>query len=360
MAPVAFMASEVQAMLREALRRWGAKRDLRIAEDFAATWQFAAGQGWLRAGMAEEFGGLGGDVFDTAIIAEEFGRMLIRAPFVEVAVVAARLLAEVAPDRVQAILAGEALPVLAHDEPAARGDPGWVETRAGEEEGIWRLSGRKTGVIGAGHADGLLVTARIAGEGIGLFEMAASDAPLKCFTTFDGRSGGELALDGTPAVLVARPATAEPALMAALDHALVLEAAEVLGAMEHAQEITREYLLTRRQYGQPIGEFQALRHRIADMFIDTEQARSILLRGLAALAGGTPGERAAMAAAVKAKVAEAALSVCGQAIQLHGGIGMTDEYPVGHFYKRALAFAQRHGGAARQVERFAQLSASLR
>ncbi|MDG2003754.1 MAG: acyl-CoA dehydrogenase [Novosphingobium sp.] len=360
MAPIPFIASDVQTMLRDALRRWGGTRDVREAEDFDTVWQFAADQGWLMAGMAEELGGLGGNVFDTAIVAEEFGRVLIRAPYAEVAVVAARLLAEIAPERVGAILEGKACPVLAHDEPAARGDPAWVETQAGERGGSWHLTGRKTGVIGTGHADSFLVSARIGGEGIGLFEVPAAEAPLKCFTTFDSRSGGELALDDTPATLLARPAIAELALFAALDHALVLESAEMIGAMDHAQELTRDYILTRKQYGQAIGDFQALRHRIADMFIESEQARSIVLRGLAALAGGELSERAAMAAAVKAHVAEAALFVCGNAIQLHGGIGMTDEYPVGHFYKRALAFAQRHGGAARQVERFAELSGSLR
>ncbi len=339
-------------MLRDGLRRWAQHRDLRQAESFDETWHYGAQQGWLMAGVPEALGGLGGTPFDTAIIAEELGRALVRAPFVEIAGVAISLLTQLAPDRLGAILEGKAKPILAHDEPAARGDPDWVETRAHSKHGQWLLSGHKTGVIGAGHADTFLISARVEAEAIGLFEIMAAQAPLQCFRTFDDRSGGELRLDNTAARLVALPDTATPALHLALDHRLMLEAAEALGAMQRALDMTRDYLLTRRQYGQLIGDFQALRHRLADMFIETEQARSILLRGLAAL-DGEARQRSAMAAAVKARAAQAALFVCGNAIQLHGGIGVTDEYPVGHLYKRALAFDQRHGGSARQVERYA-------
>jgi alkylation response protein AidB-like acyl-CoA dehydrogenase len=353
---IQFIPSEVQTMLRDGLRRWGGERDVRTAEDFAQTWQFSAEQGWLMAGLAEEFGGLGGDAFDMAIIAEEFGRALVRAPYVEV-IVAATVLASVAPDRVADVTGGASRPLLAHDEPDARGDHDWVSTTATADGSDWLLTGRKSGLIGAGDADSFLLTARIVDGGIALFEIEASDAPLQVYKTFDDRSAGDLRFHYTRAKLLAMPEATLPVLAAALDQRLILEAAEALGVMERAQEITRDYLLTRKQYGHVIGDFQALRHRIADMFIETEQARSIILRGLGALADGDPVERAQMAAAVKARVAQAALSVCGNAIQLHGGIGVTNEYPVGHYYKRALAFDQRHGGSARQVERFAELSA---
>ena len=353
---IQFIPSEVQTMLRDGLRRWGAERDVREAEHFAPTWQFAVEQGWLMAGLPEDLGGLGGDAFDMAVIAEEFGRALVRAPYVEVAV-AATVLASVASDRVADVTGGDVRPLLAHDEPDARGDHAWVSTTAVADGEGWLLTGRKSGIVGAGHADSFLVTARMVDGGIALFEIPASAAPLQTFVTFDDRSAGSLRLEQTPATLLAAPDAAAPVLSAALDLRLILEAAEVLGAMERAQEITREYLLTRKQYGHLISDFQALRHRIADMFIETEQARSIILRGLGALVDGEPAPRALMAAAVKARVAQAALFVCGNAIQLHGGIGVTDEYPVGHFYKRALAFDQRHGGSARQVERFAELSA---
>ena len=353
---IPFIPSEEQVMLRDGLRRWGGVRDVRASEDFADVWRFGAEQGWLMAGRPEAVGGLGGTMFDQAIIAEELGRALVRAPFVEVAVVAAGLLQALAPDRLGDIIAGTMCPILAHDEAEAHGDPEWVTTAAVKNGEAWQLTGRKTAIIGAGHATSFLVTARIAGEGIALFELAAEAAPLRAYATIDDRSGGELRLVSTPATLLARADAALPVLRAALDHALVLESAEALGAMERALDLTRDYLLTRRQYGQLIGDFQALRHRLADMFIEVEQARSILLSGLEALVEAPAQKRAAMAAAVKARVAQAGLFVCGNAIQLHGGIGVTDEYPVGHFFKRMVAYDQRHGGSARQVERYAQLA----
>jgi alkylation response protein AidB-like acyl-CoA dehydrogenase len=145
------------------------------------------------------------------------------------------------------------------------------------------------------------------------------------------------------------------AILAAYDCALVYESAEAVGAMQSILELTREYLLTRKQYGQLIGEFQALRHRIADMFIEVEQARS-MVRGLDALTCESANERSALAAATKARVAQAGLYVGAQGIQLHGGIGVTNEYPLGHYYKRLLAFNQRHGGGAAQARRYAALA----
>ena len=353
---IPFIPSEEQVMLRDGLRRWGAARDVRKAEGMGEFWQYGAEQGWFMAGLPEAVGGLGGTVFDTAIIAEELGRALVRAPFVEVAVVAAGLLHALAPERLGEVMAGAALPVLAHDEAEAQGDPEWVWTMAVRQGEAWLLTGRKTAIVGAGHATSFLVSARIEGEGIALFEIASAAAPLCAYPTIDDRAGGELRLASTQATLLARPDIALPALLAALDHALVLESAEALGAMERAMELTRDYLLTRKQYGQLIGDYQVLRHRLADMFIETEQARSIILCGLEALVEAPAQRRGALAAAVKARVAQAGLYVCGNAIQLHGGIGMTDEYPVGHFYKRIVAYNQRHGGAARQVERYAELA----
>ncbi len=341
-------------MLRDGLRRWAISRDLREAEDFTPTWSYGAEQGWLMAGLPEDIGGLGGNAFDSAIIAEELGRALIRAPFVDIAMVTSRLLLDIAPDRVADIALGTARPLLAHDEAGARGDPDWVETRAIRNGDGWTLNGRKTGIVGAACADMLIVSAQT-DDGLALFELEAQTAPLTRFTTIDDRAGGELLLTATPAALLASGAPATAAVHAAFDHALVLESAEALGAMERALELTRDYLLTRKQYGQLIGDFQALRHRLADMFIETEQARSIILRGLEAVVDAAPGRRAALAAAVKARVAQAGMFVGGQAIQLHGGIGVTDEYPVGHIFKRLFVFAQRHGGEARQVERFAAL-----
>ncbi|WP_157215162.1 acyl-CoA dehydrogenase family protein [Flavisphingomonas formosensis] len=351
---IRFLPTEEQTMVRDSARRW-VVQDHQAEGDAEAHWAHFAEMGWLMIALPEAAGGLGGDAYDAAIIAEELGRGIVRAPFVEVAVVAAQALLAIAPERVAAIASGDARPILAHDEAEARGDPAWVATRAVRHDGGWRLSGRKTGLVGAPLASGFLVSATIEGEGLALFDLPAEGAPLRAFRTVDDRPAGELRLADTPATLIAGPDRASAAILAAHDHALVLESAEAVGTMQAALDLTRDYLLTRKQYGQRIGDFQALRHRLADMFIELEQARSIVLRGLEALTAGDPTERARIAAATRARVAQAGSFVGAQGIQLHGGIGVTEEYPVGHYFKRLIAFSTRHGTAAAQVQRFAEL-----
>jgi alkylation response protein AidB-like acyl-CoA dehydrogenase len=349
------IASDEQAMLRDSVRRWVAQFDPRRQEESpAALFRQFDEFGWLAAGLPETVGGLGGSVHDAAIIAEELGRGLVRAGFVEVAVTAAQLLLRIAPDELPALIAGHTRPVLAHEEWEARGDPRWVGTRAVREAGAWRLSGRKTAILGAPLADLLLVSARVDGAGVTLFKLPAERAALKEFTSMDDRRCAELLLDRTEAEPLGPVGGALPALLQALDHALVLEGAEALGAMERALEITCDYLQNRRQYGQRLADFQALRHRLADMRIEIEQARSILLRALEALRTDE-GERSLYAAAAKARIAQSGLFVGAQAIQLHGGIGVTEEYTIGHYFKRLVAFNQRRGSADVHVERFAAM-----
>jgi acyl-CoA dehydrogenase len=349
---IRFIPTEEQVMFRDSVRRWLERGDVD-----ADPWPHFAEMGWLMAALPEAAGGLGGTLDDAAIIAEELGRGLVKAPFVEVAVTAAQLLLHVAPERVAGIASGEARPILAHDELEARGDQLWVGTRARRDGDGWRLTGRKTGLIGAATADTLIVSAIAEGHGLSLFAIPVASAPLRTFRTIDDRPGGELNLQGVAATLLGPLGGAEPALLHALDCALVLESAEALGGMQRVLDMTREYLMTRKQFGRPIGDFQALRHRLADMFIEVEQARSIVLLGLAGLRDGNPSERARLAAATKARTAQAGAFVGAQGIQLHGGIGVTEEYPVGHYFKRLTAFEARHGSAAVQVDRFARLSA---
>ncbi|WP_279351463.1 acyl-CoA dehydrogenase family protein [Erythrobacter litoralis] len=347
------LPTEEQEMLRESVRRWASTRDVREPGNAEADWAYGAEQGWLMAGLPEVAGGLGGSDVDSAVIAEELGRALVRSGFVECGMVGAHLLLAVSPERAEEVALGGAKPVLAHDEPGMRGHFPNIETKATENDG-WKLTGTKSAIVG--EPTSLVVSARQTDGALALFEIGALSAPVRSYETIDQRAGIELHLEDTPAQLLLSGSAAENALKEAIDRALVLESAEALGAMEAAFDMTRDYLMTRKQYGQLIGEFQALRHRIADMFIELEQARSILQVGLSGLASGKTSERAKLAAATRARVAQAGLFVCGQAIQLHGGIGVTDEYPVGHFYKRLVAFANRHGGEARQVERFAELA----
>lgn len=352
--------NEEQRMLRDSVRRWVRPFDVRHGAAFNEIWAQLAEMGWLGAGLPEAVGGLGGTVYELSVIAEELGRGLIREPFVDAVSLSVQVLLAVAPERLEAIASGEKLVLIAHDEPESRGDPAWVGTVASPtgQRDEWRLNGTKGAIMGATHAHSLICTAEVAGTGLSFFELLRPAEALQAYQTFDDRPAGDLQLQATEARLIGSPGSALPIVERALDFALVIESAEALGAMQKAFELTREYLATRRQYGRRIGDFQALRHRLADMFIQLEQARSMVLRGLAALTQENPRARSAAAAATKARVAQAGLYVGAQAVQLHGGIGMAQEHPVGHYFNRLVAFNQRHGTADVQVARFATLTRS--
>ena len=343
------LPSDEQAMFRDAAARW-VEQEADAGADMAAQWAQFAELGWLMVAIPEDAGGLDGDVYDNAIIAEELGKGLVAAPYVGVAVTATQLLLALAPDRLEALASGEEIPLMAHVEAGQGGDPSWVETTAQQAGDSWKLTGAKTAILGAPLATSFLVSAKTGQGRIGLFEVAASDARLREYLYFDMRPAGDLVLDGTPATLIAEDALS--AIEFAVDCEHVVESAEAVGVMNTAFELTREYLNTRQQYGQLIGQFQALQHRLADMFIELEQARSVVLRGLDALVRNDT-DRSAMAAACRVKVAQAGHFVGAQGIQLHGGIGVTEEYPVGHHFRQLIAFEMRHGGAGAQVERYA-------
>jgi len=315
--------------------------------------------GWFGAGLPEDAGGFGGGPIETAIIMERFGRALVVEPFLSCAVLALQTLAALGSgadrDRlIEGIVAGEILASLAHGEAAARGDLGHVETRA-ERAGMgWRLTGRKSLVEGVASAGALLVSAR-ADAGIGLF-LVSPDAPglrVQPYRTLDNHRSGDLWLEGTPAsAMLAAPGEAAPAIAAGADHALIGVCAEAVGAMETAIFATRDYLITRRQFGAPLAGFQALQHRMADMLVELELSRSILYQGIAAL-DAPAGERARGISAMKAVVGAAALFVGRNAVQLHGAIGMTEDCAIGHYYRRLYVIASQFGDESHHLARLA-------
>lgn len=315
--------------------------------------------GWFGAALAEDVGGFGGGAVETAIIMERFGRALVLEPFLGHAVLALQTLAALAPSETRdgligEIAAGEALATLAHGEPAARGDIGHVETRAEHSGEGWRLTGHKSLVAAAAGADRLLVSAR-AEAGIGLF-LVLPGAPglrIQPYRTVDNQRSGDLWLDATPAaVVLAEPGAALPALAAGFDHALVGVCAEAVGAMDAAIMITRDYLKTRRQFGTTLDTFQALQHRMADMLVELELSRSILYKGIAAL-DAPASERIHAISAMKAITSAAALFVGRGAVQLHGGIGITEECAISHYYRRLFVIAAQFGGEAHHLTRMA-------
>lgn len=357
--------TDEQVLLRDSVRRFVERDHAERAPSHLghddAIWAVFAEQGWLAAALPEAVGGLGGDAVSTAVIAEELGRGLVPEAFVAVAATAGQLLHALEPEgeRLQGLMWGQSRAVLAHLEVEGRGDVRWVEARAEQDGDGWVLNGAKTAVLGGPAADLLLVTART-GQGLSVFAVPA-DAPglhRVDFRTVDERGASNLTLSGVRVgaeALVGEAGSAWDAVERAIDHGLVAAAAEAVGAMDVAFEMTREYLKTRRQYNTLIGDFQALRHRLADMFIECEQARSIVLRALAGLADDG-AERGRLASAAKVRAAQAGRYVTAQAIQLHGGIGMTKEYPIGRHYQRLTMFGLLGGAEAVHLDRYVALS----
>jgi alkylation response protein AidB-like acyl-CoA dehydrogenase len=328
----------------------------------ADNWRTLAENGWLAAALPEAHGGLGGTPIDTALIAQELGRALLVEPYLGCAVLAAQTLVAggtaAQKDRLLPALAdGTRRVALAYSEPGSRGMPLPVTLRAARRAGGFALWGRKSLVLGAVGAHEFIVSARVPDTpGLTLLLVDGDSAGLErqALRLHDGTWVEELSFEdvrvGADAVL-GEPGRGLPALQAGLAHATVALCAELVGAMEAAIDVTAEYLKARQQFGTPIGNFQVLAHRIADMAAEMEVARSMLFVALASVENGDAATRARTLSAAKALVGRAAKVVCGQAIQLHGGIGMTEEYRVGHYFKRAvvadllLGSGERHEAA---------------
>jgi alkylation response protein AidB-like acyl-CoA dehydrogenase len=363
-----FSLTDEQMALKDSVQRF-CERDydfehrralLRGDDGFSrAHWATFAEVGWLGAGLSEEDFGYGGGAVETAIMQEAFGRGLVVEPYLSCAVIAAQAIAAVG-DAAQkeallsAIVAGETLAALAHNEVQMRGDDAEVITTATPDGAGWRLNGRKSFILGGPSADVLLVSAQTQ-AGISLFQVAA-DAPgveRIAYHAVDGRRVADVVLSDAEAVLLGQVGAALPGIELAVDHGVVGLLAECVGAMDTALWLTRDYLKTRRQFGTTLNTFQVLQHRMADMLVETELARSMLLRAVACLSDADPASRRAGVSAAKVQICEAAVKVTAEAIQLHGGIGVTEEYIVGHFYKRAVLARGLFGSADFHLERFA-------
>lgn len=361
-----FELTDEQAMFRDSVQRWvekdyGFERRQAIArgpESFSREkWAEMAELGWLAAALPEADGGLGFSAIEVAVIAEELGRALVLEPYLPVAVLAAKLIElagspERRADLLPAIGSGESIVALAHDEHDARGEIAWVETRASRDGSGYRLDGRKTMILAGHAADRLIVSARTAGkrddpDGISLFlvDPAAPGLARRDYQLIDGSRACDVELDGVSVdadALIGGEGGGFAPLATARAHALVALCAEAIGVMDRALWITRDYLKTRQQFGVAIGSFQALQHRAADMYVAVEQARAMVQFGLSRL-DAEPGERDLAMAGMKAQIGQLGHFVCGQAIQLHGGIGVTEEYVIGHHFKRMTVIESLFG-----------------
>ncbi|MGQ0696598.1 MAG: acyl-CoA dehydrogenase family protein [Panacagrimonas sp.] len=324
-----------------------------------AIWKQLADFGWLALPVPESAGGIGGSTLDIALVAEALGAGLVIEPFISGAILpalalAASGLAAQHEALLSSLLAGDAQMAVAYTERGGRFDPGYCETRARKNEQGYTLSGEKHCVFNAPNASHLILSARgEQGLGIELF-LVPSETKGVLLTSYPVLGGGvaaDVKLDGVQLGIDARIGGLD-ALEAALDKGTAVSCAQALGGMKALFERTAAYLKTRKQFGVPIGSFQVLQHRLVDMFIELEQSRSMVLMAAGKADGADTAERRKAVSAAKAYLCKSAKFVAQQAVQLHGGIGVTEELDVGHYFRQLTAFGTRFGDRDFHLGRF--------
>lgn len=372
-----FSFTDEQAQLRDSLKAYLAAHNSFEARTAASRtepgwretlWRGLADTlGILGATLPESGGGLGGGAIDAMVIMEELGSSLVVEPYLETALIAGGLLAAAGGRDVElrAIAAGDARYAFAWAEPQGRYRYRHVVTRAEREGDGWRLNGYKSVVTAAPWANQLLVTARTCGadtdeHGISLFliDPAAAGVTLKSYPTIDGRRAADIVFDDVRLDTGALVGTADDALPLIEwigDVAIAAMGAEAIGVMRKLLQDTIEYTKQRRQFGQTISNFQVLQHRMVDMFMQLELATSAVYLATLNL-DGDPAVRARAASAAKVSVGNACRFIGQSAVQLHGGMGMTDELAIGHYFKRTVVIEGEFGTADHHLARFAALS----
>ena len=362
-----FDFSDDQEMLRDSVRKWVDKaytferrRDIVKAGGFSKdAWRELAELGLTGLYVPEAQGGMGFGPVDAMVVMEELGRGIVLEPYAAVSLVGASLLtAGRAPSAelwLQGIAEGKELVVLAHQERAARYRLNRVETSAKNAGGTWQLTGAKSLVPAGTHAGAFIVPARVSGAiddaaGVALFLVSRGEAGVKLrgYPTQDGGCAADLTLTDADAIELLPPGEAFGVLEHAIDIGIAALCAEAVGAMDKLVAITVEYMNTRKQFGVAIGTFQALRHRIADVKMQLELARSMSYFASLKLNEPAPARRRALAQA-KLQLGQSMRYVGQQCIQLHGGIGVTDEYIASHYFKRLTVMEMSYGDTMHQL-----------
>lgn len=374
-----FTLNDEQKLMQESVARFVEKeytierrREIMAGEEGFSreVWAQFAELGWLALPLPEEHGGFGGSTFDVALLMEAFGRGLVLEPYLSSVVLGGGILAAGgSAARREALLPkladGTLQLAVAYAERQSRFNLADVETRAESNGGGYLLSGQKGVVFNGAAADRIVVSARTAGsareaEGITLFlvDPAADGVGRRSYRTQDGLRAVELSLDGVavPADDVLGPVDGGLALLeAAIDRGIAAVAAEAVGAMQALVGQTQEFLKNRKQFGVPIGSFQVLQHRVVDMFTEQEISKAMAYRAAASVDTDDARARARAASAVKVQIGKAGKFVGQQAVQLHGGMGVTEELAVGHYFKRLAMIDTLFGNADFHLKRFADL-----
>lgn len=365
-----FSLNEMQQMLSDSIARY-VSREGASARDFSpARWKQFAAMGLLGLTVSESLGGSGGSAVDAACVMEQLGRGCVRTPYAFSAVYASSLLGDLGDAAQQdrwltALTSGEAMFACAVYEVEARHDLLPLAARAERQGDGFVLSGHKSNVWYAQHASHVIVAARTEGvagdaQGLSLFVLP-TDAPQlvwRHFPTVDGGCASELTLNkvvATAAQVLGPVGDAHAALSTAERRTTAALAAESVGLSTVMLDMTVEYARTRQQFGQAIGASQALQHRMVDMLIEVEQARSLAWFAATSVDEGDAVAQTRAVSAAKARTGAAGSRVGKDAIQLHGGMGMTDELLLSQYVKRQMAVEQTLGDTAFHVERFARI-----
>ena len=330
-------------------------------------WAQLAELGLLGLPFGEQYGGYGGGPVETMLVMEAFGRGLVLEPYFASVILGGGLVrsmgsADQQTDILTAIANGKRLLAFAHIERHSRYDLADVTTTATRAATGWRIDGAKSVVIHGDCADQILVTARVSGgqrdrDGIGLFLVDATSAGVtrRGYPTQDGLRGAEITFAGATGEPIGDPEAALPGVEHAVDRGIAALCAEAVGILSSMQELTLDYLKTRKQFGRAIGEFQVLQHRSVDMLVGVEQSRSMALFATVMADETNPVERQRAISAAKVQIGRAGRLIGQDAIQMHGGIGMTMEYKVGHYFKRMTMIDKLYGDADQHLTRLAKL-----
>ncbi|GJD51163.1 Acyl-CoA dehydrogenase fadE12 [Methylobacterium crusticola] len=374
-----FDLSEEQSLLKDSVERLLAdrydfetrRRASREPAGFSgAMWSAYAEQGLLAVPFAEDEGGIGGGPVETMIVMEAFGGALVLEPYLATVVLAGGVMRHAASPGQRAawlpgLIGGETRYALAHGERQARYDLADVGVTARRDGDGYVLEGEKSLVLHGDSADRLIVSARTAGSrrdrgGIGLFlvDAGAEGVSRRGYPTQDGMRAAEVSLSSVrigPEAVIGSAEDALPAIERVADEAIAALCAEAVGAMDQMHRQTVEYLKTRKQFGVPIGSFQVLQHRAADMFVALEQARSMSFLATMMSGEDDAGERPRAISGAKVQIGRSGRLVGQGAVQLHGGVGVTMEYSVGHYFKRVTMIDALFGDADHHLARVARM-----
>ena len=374
-----FSFSEEQTLLKDSVQRFiqndytFEQRQKTIHTDIGFNekhWSTFAELGWLALPFSEEAGGLGGTPVETMIMLEEFGKGLVVEPYIPTVILAGGLIAAGGSqghfDGVLAeIMAGTKLAALAFVEPQARFNLADITTKAVADGEDFVLNGFKGVVINGPSADVIVVPARTSGEqrdesGITLFlvDANADGVSRRDYPTVDGLRASEVTLANVKvagADVLGEVGNGLALLEAAINNGILAIGAEAVGAMEVLYKTTVEYCKTREQFGQAIGKFQVLQHRMVDMFMEYEQTKSLMFMAAMRMDEGDTVEAKKAVSAFKVQVGKAGRFIGQSAIQLHGGMGMTDELNVGHYFKRLTMIDTMFGNTDHHLKKFGKL-----